>query len=869
MRKSLLLTALLFSGVVYSQNVGINANGATPDPSAILDVSSSSKGLLTPRMTQSERNAISSPATGLLIYQTDNSPGFYYYNGTSWVQGVGATGAQGPQGVAGPVGPAGATGSTGSTGSTGPVGPAGSNGAPGATGSTGPAGPVGSNGAPGATGSTGSTGPAGPTGATGATGATGPAPSGTGIVTVNNNVLGTPATLTGDVTTTGAGLATTISNNAVTSAKIADGAIVGADIANSTIDLTTKVTGILPVSNGGTGASSTSQNFVFAGPTSGAGAPSFRALTSGDLPAGSGSYIQNQTATAQTAGFNINGSGTLSTATLTGTSGTNVLNFQNGSNFTGKNSAGTSEFFLTPRGTDNVTYLNYGSAGFNIRNNLETSAMFVQNGGNVGIGTTAPTFKLDVVPNATTGTGIRVSDNSSNPGVQLISVGDDAYLTDIDVANTLGVYSQSSSTVGGIRLGSGGGTLYGSSNNIGIGTTSPGAALNVIHPTASTTPTKPTGNWAAIIENNQDANDSRNGLSVATRWGGAESKIFEVASYWSGSAQVYTPALTVLGNRNVGVGTAAPSYPLHVTRSSTTTNGSGYRAGNTISTTYSYMPPSYRTVANANAYQFAVHGHKQQDFSGSYYYDVRSGGVLGSTERENNGWGQWGSLAYFASNGVIYGVYYTSNGVGGGFLPTDVISGIGSGGVGGVIGSWTKGAVLGNVTKGELAAGVNLGNVYTYGKQVEMVQNGNSVTPAYSVSSSVSQVFISGKGTLSNGSSAVSFDANFLALIASGEAPIITITPSGKCNGVYVEVTETGFTVHELNDGTSSAGFNWIAVAKRGDAAENEIPADLLDPNFTKNMDDVMFDENIKERNGKPIWWDGTKLRFDEIPRNK
>jgi hypothetical protein len=34
-------------------------------------------------------------------------------------------------------------------------------------------------------------------------------------------------------------------------------------------------------------------------------------------------------------------------------------------------------------------------------------------------------------------------------------------------------------------------------------------------------------------------------------------------------------------------------------------------------------------------------------------------------------------------------------------------------------------------------------------------------------------------------------------------------------------------------------------------------------------MDDVMFDENIKERYGKPIWWDGTKLRFDAIPRNK
>jgi hypothetical protein len=100
--------------------------------------------------------------------------------------------------------------------------------------------------------------------------------------------------------------------------------------------------------------------------------------------------------------------------------------------------------------------------------------------------------------------------------------------------------------------------------NVGIGTTSPGAALNVIHQTYNTTPTKPSGNWAAIIENNQDASDSRHGLSVVTRWGGSESKIFEAASYWSGGAQAYTPVLTVLGNRKVGIGTDAPANLLEI-----------------------------------------------------------------------------------------------------------------------------------------------------------------------------------------------------------------------------------------------------------------------------------------------------------------
>lgn len=54
----------------------------TPDASAMLDVTATGKGLLVPRMNMANRPA--SPATGLLIYQTDNTPGFYVYNGTAW-----------------------------------------------------------------------------------------------------------------------------------------------------------------------------------------------------------------------------------------------------------------------------------------------------------------------------------------------------------------------------------------------------------------------------------------------------------------------------------------------------------------------------------------------------------------------------------------------------------------------------------------------------------------------------------------------------------------------------------------------------------------------------------------------------------------
>ena len=73
-----------FTATCFSQSVSINNNGAAADSTAMLDVSSTAKGLLIPRMEAQQKNAIANPATGLLVYQTDGDPGFYYYNGANW-----------------------------------------------------------------------------------------------------------------------------------------------------------------------------------------------------------------------------------------------------------------------------------------------------------------------------------------------------------------------------------------------------------------------------------------------------------------------------------------------------------------------------------------------------------------------------------------------------------------------------------------------------------------------------------------------------------------------------------------------------------------------------------------------------------------
>ncbi|WP_210519478.1 hypothetical protein [Hymenobacter terricola] len=73
-----LLTINTGAGCLMAQNVGINATGALPDPKAMLDISSTSSGLLIPRMTTAQRDAISSPPVGLQVFNlTTNTLDLY------------------------------------------------------------------------------------------------------------------------------------------------------------------------------------------------------------------------------------------------------------------------------------------------------------------------------------------------------------------------------------------------------------------------------------------------------------------------------------------------------------------------------------------------------------------------------------------------------------------------------------------------------------------------------------------------------------------------------------------------------------------------------------------------------------------------
>jgi hypothetical protein len=94
MKKLFILLAIFTTFATMAQSVGINTDGSAANASAMLDVSSTTKGFLPPRMTYAQRQTITSPAIGLMIFCTNCGPGTgepQFYNGSAWVNMIGGT----------------------------------------------------------------------------------------------------------------------------------------------------------------------------------------------------------------------------------------------------------------------------------------------------------------------------------------------------------------------------------------------------------------------------------------------------------------------------------------------------------------------------------------------------------------------------------------------------------------------------------------------------------------------------------------------------------------------------------------------------------------------------------------------------------
>jgi hypothetical protein len=266
-------------------------------------------------------------------------------------------------------------------------------------------------------------------------------------------------------------------------------------------------------------------------------------------------------------------------------------------------------------------------------------------------------------------------------------------------------------------------------------------------------------------------------------------------------------------------------------------------------------------------YSFGTTGFSYNDYT-------RTGGVLGADVNGN----YWGALGYKSSTSTTYGVYGSSAYVSGTgkFLSTAKTS-IGGGFYGDLFGANIQGNVYGTYTQGADYGLYSNGTIFTNGLSVQLqelnssaqktVAGNDKMAVLYSSVSTDVTVSAMGTGTLVNGTCTLSFDKTFSDVVSSESAIIVTVTPNGNTNGVYiVETSKNGFTVKENNNGSSNVSFNFIVMGKRAGYENPVLPSAVVSKDYTSKISQGLHNDGDTKTDGKGLYYENGKLTIGVHP---
>lgn len=252
-----------------------------------------------------------------------------------------------------------------------------------------------------------------------------------------------------------------------------------------------------------------------------------------------------------------------------------------------------------------------------------------------------------------------------------------------------------------------------------------------------------------------------------------------------------------------------------------------------------------------NPYTWATAGYSYLDYN-------RSGGVFGG--RYSNTPSLWGCLAYQNSSGTEYGGYFTSSTTGAGKDGQAMVnSGIGV--YGDLFGADIHGNVYGAFIEGENYATYTKGNNYTSGLDVHLQKDGDKNSVMYTNVSTDATVMTSGTATLSKGNASIGFDSNFSNIVSEEDAIIVTVTPIGNSNGVYLEnVDKNGFSVKENNNGRSDVTISYIAVGKRKGYENPVLAEEVVDAAYEIKLSAGLHNDSDTETDGQGLYYENGQL---------
>ncbi|WP_367328072.1 hypothetical protein [Lentimicrobium sp.] len=800
--RALLFICLLALGLPALAQVAVNTDGSAPDNSAMLDVKSTNRGLLAPRMTQAQRNAIVSPAAGLMIFQTDNGPGLYYNSGT-------------------------------------------------------PAVPVWS--------------------------------------LVGNNA--------GQWLNNGANIYYNLGNVGIGTSTPTDKLYLqGGDMTiedyypfislnNNSVDGNAGLNFLVENNYRAWLYYNDFDNALLINAESGGGfrrdlmINSIGNVAIGDLPSDARFHVyENYPGYTAAFGSPVYGY----------SGGTNVSIGDDNANpvlYVGQ-SSGNKGFVHWYYNTD-PSFAHFGIGTYNGLNNL----ILQEVGGNVGVRTISPAALFHVAEESpgytavfgtpistwSASTNVSIGDNNASPflyiGQNESYKGFVSWNYSSTPANSyfsIGSYSGNSPLV-----------LQGAGGNLGVGVTSPQARLHV----AESTP----GHTMML---GQDVSDYLGGTNLiigdadATSLihiGQGDNKGFIYWNYNSTPANAYyaigsyagaNPLALQHAGGNVGIGTTMPSALLHVNypdgqsyigyspvHSHYINHNEQVDEGDGQSGLYAYRTRPARndgtgyTVYTNNAalrgysywgdvYSFGTTGFNFNDYS-------RCGGILGA---EQNG-SYWGALGYKNSGSNTYGGYFTSY-VSGAGKSGGAATGIGIGAWGELMGADIHGQIYGLYAEGGDYALYANGPVYRNNLDIHLQENGSDTqTVLYTSVSTGATVQTSGTAMLSSGKATVDFDPVFADAVSENEPVVVTVTPVGNSNGVYIEsVSGRGFTIAENNSGKHSVMVNYIAIGRRAGYENPVISSEVVEKAYTAKIARGLTNDGNTEVDGEGLYHENGQL---------
>jgi hypothetical protein len=250
------------------------------------------------------------------------------------------------------------------------------------------------------------------------------------------------------------------------------------------------------------------------------------------------------------------------------------------------------------------------------------------------------------------------------------------------------------------------------------------------------------------------------------------------------------------------------------------------------------------------SYGFAIHG----EVSG---HSNPCGGVLGYYATA----AVWGALGYRNSGGTAnYGMYATSGAIGAASLTTSAaarqaglsvgdekLMNIGLAAYGDLFGAWARGNIYGMAIKGEKVSLYVDGQTVVNKPIVQITRNEDKTTIHYLSASATPDLQVHGVANLEKGAAAVQLDQDFLSQFSATDDLTVIVTPKGATNGVYASVDNGKLLIQENGGGLSNVKVSWIVIGKRA-IEPIDLPAEMKDPDFDKKLNNLMTDENKKEK---------------------